>query len=238
MDGVPQRFPSGPNIECLFHSCYILSEKLKDFRHLRSLTNEKHPKRSPLLLPMTTPLQQWLNNRRSSPDLGSDLAHLLGCVWKSHWNRYWNPANPARHATQALQNIQEWAQTHASFPDTWTFWVQCALEAPERLVSEADALIAFCELPQERIQAWAPQPTTPPAVIPLDFRHIPCPENSMRCRLALSRMVPRQKVCLWIDSGSPIENVPSALIADGHRILQRTHRGTFWELLVERSAGM
>ena len=187
---------------------------------------------------MTSPLQEWLQNKRSNPDLGANLAHLLGCLWKNYWNRYWNPANPAPQATQALQNILEWTQTHAPFPETWAFWVKCALEAPDRLVSDADAIIAFCELPPEKIQEWAPQPPPPPPVVLLDFRHIPCPENSMRCRLALSRMAPQQKVRLWIDSGSPIENVPSSLIADGHRILQRTYQGTFWELLVERGAGM
>jgi hypothetical protein len=35
-----------------------------------------------------------------------------------------------------------------------------------------------------------------------------------------------------VSSGNPIENVPSALIADGHLILEREKKGDFWKIFI------
>ena len=40
---------------------------------------------------------------------------------------------------------------------------------------------------------------------------------------------------IWLDEGSPIENVPGSLIADGHKVLSREKKGNYWEISVVKS---
>jgi TusA-related sulfurtransferase len=41
---------------------------------------------------------------------------------------------------------------------------------------------------------------------------------------------------IYLDEGSPIENVPGALVADGHFVEKRQKNGNFWELSVVKHA--
>ena len=65
-----------------------------------------------------------------------------------------------------------------------------------------------------------------------DLRSFSCPEASIRARILLSALPANSEVCLLVSSGNPIENVPSALIADGHLILEREKKGNFWKIFI------
>ena len=66
----------------------------------------------------------------------------------------------------------------------------------------------------------------------LDLRGVVCPGNAARSRLVMSGY-PRGRVLkIDLDEGSPIENVPGALVADGCSILSREKKDGFWEISV------
>lgn len=125
-----------------------------------------------------------------------------------------------------------------------------------RVVSpdEAVALFLAANLPEYPVGLWLEAPTEhgteiaefcektkllelPPALnsgFPdvLDMRGVPCPKNSARCRLVLSGAPEGTHLTIYLDEGSPIENVPGSLIADGHIIENREKKGKFWVLSV------
>lgn len=67
-----------------------------------------------------------------------------------------------------------------------------------------------------------------------DLRGIPCPQNSAKARVFLSKLSPGFETEIWLDAGAPIENVPGALIADGHQIISRHRKQEYWILKVKR----
>lgn len=69
-----------------------------------------------------------------------------------------------------------------------------------------------------------------------DLRTIPCPLNSAKARVFMHKLPAGTEAEIWLDPGKPIENVPSSLIADGHRILSRTKdtEQNFWKLHILR----
>lgn len=67
-----------------------------------------------------------------------------------------------------------------------------------------------------------------------DLRGIPCPLNSAKARVYLSKLTPLSETEIWLDPGPPIENVPSSLIADGHQIISRHRQENYWIIKVKR----
>lgn len=67
-----------------------------------------------------------------------------------------------------------------------------------------------------------------------DLRGIPCPMNSAKARVYLSKLPPFSETEIWLDSGAPIENVPGSLIADGHQIISRQRKENYWIIKVKR----
>lgn len=67
-----------------------------------------------------------------------------------------------------------------------------------------------------------------------DLRGVPCPLNSIKARVEIGKMPPGETLTLWLDEGSPIENVPSSIIAEGHQILEREKRRDFWQLKLQK----
>jgi TusA-related sulfurtransferase len=37
---------------------------------------------------------------------------------------------------------------------------------------------------------------------------------------------------IWLDEGSPIENVPGSLVADGNKVVFREKKGDYWVIKV------
>lgn len=91
----------------------------------------------------------------------------------------------------------------------------------------------FCE----KIK-YLPLPASLQADFPkmLDLRGVTCPRNAARSRLVLSGAPEGARLEICLDEGSPIENVPQALIADGHIVEKREKKGNFWVIYVVKGA--
>ena len=104
------------------------------------------------------------------------------------------------------------------------------LESPENYCSD---IANFCEkvkagFPLEGLSLEVPDE--------LDLRGVECPGNAVRSRLVMSGY-PRGRILkISLDEGSPIENVPGALVADGCRIVSREKKDDFWVISVVRPA--
>lgn len=104
------------------------------------------------------------------------------------------------------------------------------LESPERYCAE---IADFCEkvktgFPLEGLSSEVPDE--------LDLRGVECPGNAVRSRLVMSGY-PRDRVLkIALDEGSPIENVPGALVADGCNIVSREKKEGFWVISVVHPA--
>lgn len=188
---------------------------------------------------MNTSLQTWLKAQLEGPHAEKSLQNLLGSVWKILWNSRFPQSEPASSPEEALLLARDWAESLPDFPPEWRTWLIEATQAPLNLLPAAYAIVAFCE---EREAVLAQLRHFPDPVahcgqeVLRDYRSVPCPLNSMRARLALSRLANGQWLRLYLDCGSPIENVPGALLADGHRILEKKRFGDYWELLVEKAS--
>ncbi len=66
----------------------------------------------------------------------------------------------------------------------------------------------------------------------LDLRGVVCPRNAARSRLVMAGLPDGFRIDILLDEGSPIENVPQALVADGHFVENRQKNGNYWVLTV------
>jgi TusA-related sulfurtransferase len=60
----------------------------------------------------------------------------------------------------------------------------------------------------------------------------------VRARLALAGLPEGFRIKIALDEGSPIENVPQALVADGHNVVFREKKANFWEITVVKRGSM
>ena len=71
----------------------------------------------------------------------------------------------------------------------------------------------------------------------LDLRGIPCPRNTSLALIKLSTMDLNSTLEILIDDGEPIENVPSSIALEGHRILiQKKIDSNHWLLQIQVNA--
>lgn len=75
---------------------------------------------------------------------------------------------------------------------------------------------------------------SPLETFPFDLRNIPCPECSMRARVLFSGIPEGVSAFLNLDCGSPAENVPASLVADGLIIEKREKKEGFWQFLIRK----
>lgn len=186
---------------------------------------------------MATSLQIWLARLPQGPERDALLRDLLGNVWKLLWNDLFPEQKRAETPEEARFVVLDWAERTPGFPASWKNWLVWSIQAPSKLQDVAQEIIAFCEKrddAQAMLRTLRPPVFAPAAERFCDYRGVPCPLNSVRARLELARMEPGQQLRLLLDCGSPIENVPASLCADGHTITERTRKGDFWELLVTR----
>lgn len=69
----------------------------------------------------------------------------------------------------------------------------------------------------------------------MDLSGVPCPDNFARILVRMEWMDEGDLLEVLVDDGEPIENVPPALLDEGHEILEKsvTPAGG-WRLLVRR----
>ena len=69
----------------------------------------------------------------------------------------------------------------------------------------------------------------------LDLTGVSCPHNIARILLKLETMSLQTGLKVIIDDGEPIKNVPSAIEAEGYKILGKSKDGDKWILTIEAS---
>lgn len=68
----------------------------------------------------------------------------------------------------------------------------------------------------------------------LDLRKIPCPRNSSKALIFLTMLERGELVEIYLDDGEPIDNVPSSLEIEGHKIISKNKDQLgFWIIVVE-----
>lgn len=73
----------------------------------------------------------------------------------------------------------------------------------------------------------------PPPV--MDLSGVPCPDNFARILVRLEWMDEGDLLEVLVDDGEPIENVPPALLEEGHAIVEQERTPSGWRLLVRRT---
>ena len=104
------------------------------------------------------------------------------------------------------------------------------LEHPEEHCPE---IADFCE----RVKT-EPLPLDQSVPVPevLDLRGVVCPGNAVRSRLVMSGYPCGQVLKIALDEGSPVENVPGALVADGCHVVSREKKDGYWVISVVKPA--
>ena len=96
-------------------------------------------------------------------------------------------------------------------------------------VAHCPEIVSFCESLRTR-----PLPASLQAELPslLDLRGVKCPLNASRSRLVMAGYPCDRELEIWLDEGSPIENVPGSLVADGNKVVFREKKADYWVLKV------
>jgi sulfite reductase (ferredoxin) len=67
-----------------------------------------------------------------------------------------------------------------------------------------------------------------------DFRGVKCPLNFVKTKLALEPLEAGEILEILLDDGEPIENVPASLIAEGHKIIEKTKEDGHWKVRIQK----
>ena len=161
------------------------------------------------------PLHVWVENNRHKEGFDKSLVQLLSYAC-ADWIR--RECSVSLTGTDGLSWFLAKAPTEIPVGE----WVQ----HPEE---NAEKIIDFCEKSRTM-----PIPESLKMDFPgvLDLRGVVCPGNSVRARLVMAGFPAGRELEIDLDEGSPIENVPGALVADGIRVLSREKKGNYWALTV------
>ena len=182
---------------------------------------------------LTSPIARWIEANREAPGFTESLRKLLmyACV---EWIRRGTSA--LLTPEEALSKIVccclsefpvgEWAENPEKYTDEIADFCEKAkiLPLPAALQGEIPSLLDL---------RGVKCPLNSPSL--LDLRGVKCPLNSVRSRIVMSGYPVGRTLKIWLDEGSPIENVPGSLIADGHKVLSREKKGNYWEISVVKS---
>ncbi|MBR5693224.1 MAG: sulfurtransferase TusA family protein [Fibrobacter sp.] len=162
-----------------------------------------------------SPIAKWIEANSGKETFGNALRQLvsLACV---EWIR--RSGGGLLPPEEALSRV---LLAHACDGplDEW-------LEDP---AAHSGEIAAFCESLKSR-----PLPAELAGDAPsvLDLRGVACPRNAVRSRLVMAGYPCGKVLEIWLDNGSPIENVPGSLVADGHKVLNREKKADYWVLKV------
>lgn len=162
-----------------------------------------------------SPLEKWIEAQKGNPEFDAALRKLVSYAC-AEWFRRENLVAVAPE--EALARVL--ATDMPEYPlGNW-------LDSPARFAPE---IADFCE--KTKI---APLPKALKGTFPehLDLRGVVCPNNAIRSRLVMAGLPEGASLDIYLDDGSPIENVPGALVADGHIVKKRQKKENFWLLSV------
>ena len=161
------------------------------------------------------PLFQWVQSNKDKEGFGVSLVKLLSFAC-SEWIR--------RECSVSLTGSDglSWflAKAQSEFP--LARWV----ESPEK---NADAIVDFCEKSRREPIPECLKMDFPKVV---DLRGVVCPGNAVRARLIMAGFPAGRPLDFYLDEGSPIENVPGTLVADGVAVVSRVKKEGYWVLTV------
>ena len=162
-----------------------------------------------------SPLEKWIDAQKDKPDFTEALKRLVSYAC-AEWFRLDN----------ALPVAPEEALSRVIASDLPDYPLGKWLDSPARFASE---IADFCE--KTKI---SPLPSVLKGDFPsvLDLRGVRCPANAARSRLVMSGLPEGASLDIYLDEGSPIENVPGALVADGHIVKKRQKKENFWVISV------
>lgn len=165
------------------------------------------------------PLEKWIETQKSEPGFENALQRLISFAC-AEWIRRGSGEviSPEEALSRGLA---------ARLPD---FPLGNWLDRPREFALE---IVDFCE--RTKVE---PLPEALKGKVPelLDLRGVACPGNAARSRLVMAGLPEGSSLTIYIDDGSPIENVPGSLVADGHIVEKREKKQNFWELkVVKRS---
>ncbi len=170
-----------------------------------------------------TPLQKWLAVNSNSPNFGEALRTLLGHAWVGIFRRALAknpPFSPEKAISMATQLPKE------VLPDRFFDWIS------EPLLY-AEAIVSFCENSElVNVSSFLLSSTTEKKT--LNLRGVRCPLNAIRAKVVLQGLSPDEELEILLDDGAPIENVPQALVAEGHLMLLREKKDDYWFLRVRK----
>ncbi len=162
-----------------------------------------------------SPIGRWIKANEASENFAFSLQKLLAFAC-ADWIR--------RGSGHVLS--PEAALTKVVAANLDIFSVGLWLDSPLENLAE---IAEFCE----KIKVL-PLPESLKADFPkvLDLRGVVCPRNAARSRLVMAGLPEGFRLDILLDEGSPIENVPQALVADGHFIENRQKKANYWVLTV------
>ena len=160
-------------------------------------------------------IARWMDAQRGGPGFPDALKSLLSYAC-AEWFRAASGAVLAPE--EALSRI-----VLAGSPQ---YPVGAWMEHPEEHCAE---IADFCEKVKSE-----PLPLDLAVPVPdvLDLRGVVCPGNAVRSRLVMSGYPCERVLKIALDEGSPVENVPGALVADGCRVVSREKKDGYWVISV------
>lgn len=110
------------------------------------------------------------------------------------------------------------------------------LEYEQKIISFAQAIEALYLSLDETLQFHPKQEQREElkADLTRDFRGVACPMNFVKTKMALSQIKPGEVLCIFLDDGEPVENVPASAEAQGHTIIDKRQKDDYWEVLIRR----
>ncbi|MCF0223763.1 MAG: sulfurtransferase TusA family protein [Fibrobacter sp.] len=160
-------------------------------------------------------IMRWLIQNQEQPGF-VDSVHKLLSFACSEWIR--------RETSQILKPEEALAKVIAA--KLTDFPLADWLEQPNKNFTE---IVGFCEKAKTGSLPDVLKENFPSI---LDLRGLPCPKNAVRSRLVMTGLPLGHTLNIMLDDGSAIENVPHALVADGHFVQKREKKGNYWILTV------
>ena len=164
-----------------------------------------------------SPIEKWIETNRGSDKFDEALRTLVSYACAEWFRR---STGMLLQPGEALSRIL----LSGAFDGSLGAW----LEKPDQFCREiADFCekIRFCPLPDSLKDGVSHL---------LDLRGVKCPSNAARSRLVMAGFPYDTELEIWLDEGSPIENVPGALVADGHKVVFREKKADYWVIKVVR----
>lgn len=162
-----------------------------------------------------SPIAKWIEANSGKETFGSALKDLVSYACAEWFRRCSGEVVPPG---EALSRV---LLAHAGDAP-----LEMWLEKPE---IHAGEIAGFCESLASR-----PLPEPLSGTLPrlLDLRGVVCPRNAVRSRLVMAGYPRGKELEIWLDEGSPIENVPGSLVADGNKVVFREKKGDYWVIKV------